>query len=74
MDKILLEMSFYWLSDDIVRFKIEVGVKEKCTKCNTCNMQNGLTAAQRAVVMSWRQQPLASTPTLILNVQRQNTQ
>ena len=27
-----LETSFYWLSDDIVRFKIEVGVEEKCTK------------------------------------------
>ena len=24
--------SFYWLSGDIVRFKIEVGVEEKCTK------------------------------------------
>jgi len=23
---------FHWLSDDIVRFKIEVGVDEKCTK------------------------------------------
>jgi len=22
----------FWLSDDIVRFKVEVGVKEKCTK------------------------------------------
>jgi len=32
MDKILLETSFYWLSDDVIRFKIEVGVYEKCTK------------------------------------------
>jgi len=31
-DKILLETSFYWLSDDVVRFKIEVGVYKKCTK------------------------------------------
>jgi len=31
-NKILLKTSFYWLSDDIVRFKIEMGVKEKCTK------------------------------------------
>jgi len=23
---------FHWLSDDIGRFKIEVGVEEKCTK------------------------------------------
>jgi len=30
-DKILLETSFYWLSDDTVRFKIEMGVSEKCT-------------------------------------------
>jgi len=29
---ITLETSFYWLSGDIVRFKIEVGVLEKCTK------------------------------------------
>jgi len=27
-----LETSFYWLSEDIVRFKIEVGFEEKCTK------------------------------------------
>jgi len=32
MDKISLESMFHWLSDDIVRFKIEVGVEEKCTK------------------------------------------
>jgi len=31
-DKMLLETSFYWLSDDIVRFKIKVGVSEKCAK------------------------------------------
>jgi len=23
---------FDWLSDDIVRFKIEMGIEEKCTK------------------------------------------
>jgi len=23
---------FHWLSDDVVRFKVEVGVEEKCTK------------------------------------------
>jgi len=32
MDKILLETSFYWLSDYVVRFKIGVGVYEKFTK------------------------------------------
>jgi len=31
-DNMLLETSFYWLSEDIVRFKIEVGVEEKCKK------------------------------------------
>jgi len=30
-----LETSLYWLSEDIVRFKIEVGVEEKCTKMLT---------------------------------------
>jgi len=32
MDNILLEMSFHWLSDDIVWFKIKLGVGEKCAK------------------------------------------
>ena len=32
MDNISLESMFHWLSDNIVRFKIEVGVEEKCTK------------------------------------------
>jgi len=27
-----LESVFHWLSDDIVRFKVEVGVEEKYTK------------------------------------------
>jgi len=27
-----LESMFHWLSEDIVRFKIEVGVEEKGTK------------------------------------------
>jgi len=34
-DNISLETSFHWLSEDIVRFKIEVGVEEKCTKMLT---------------------------------------
>jgi len=41
MDNKPLEYMFHWLSDDIVRFKIEVGVEEKCTKCNRYNTQNG---------------------------------
>jgi len=32
MDKISLETSFHWLSEDIARFKIEVGVGEKYAK------------------------------------------
>ena len=32
MDNISLEFVFHWLSDDIARFKIEVGVEEKFTK------------------------------------------
>jgi len=32
MDNISLESTFHRLSDDVVRFKIEVGVEEKCTK------------------------------------------
>jgi len=43
-DNISLETSFYWLSDDVVRFEIEVGVEEKCTKNNTYITQNGFSA------------------------------
>ena len=32
MDNISLESMSHWLSDDIVRFNIEVAVEEKCTK------------------------------------------
>jgi len=35
MDDISLETLLYWLSEDIVRFKIEVGIEEKCTKMLT---------------------------------------
>jgi len=31
----ILETSLSWLSKDIVRFKIEMGVEEKCTKMLT---------------------------------------
>jgi len=30
-----LETLFLWLSDDVVRFKIELGVVKKCTKMST---------------------------------------
>jgi len=35
MDNISLETMLYWLSEDVGRFKIEVGVEEKCTKMLT---------------------------------------
>jgi len=34
-DNISLETPFSWLSGDIVRFKIEMGVEKKCTKMLT---------------------------------------
>jgi len=34
MNNISLETSLSWLSDDIVRFKIEVGVGRNVQKCN----------------------------------------
>ena len=34
-DNISLETSFSWLFDDIVRFKIDMGVVKKCTKMST---------------------------------------
>ena len=34
-DNISLETSFSWLSDDVFRFKIEMGVVKKCTKMST---------------------------------------
>jgi len=43
MDKILLETSFYWLSDDVVRFKIDVGFYEKFA--NTATMALKMTIA-----------------------------
>ena len=49
----LLETSFYWLSGDIVRFKIEVGFRN-VQKCNSHITQNGFTAARRAAMTSWR--------------------
>jgi len=44
---------FYRLSDDIVRFEVEVQVSEKCRKCNTYITQNGFTTARRAAMTSW---------------------
>jgi len=30
-----LETTLFWLSDDVVRFKIKMGVVKKCTKMST---------------------------------------
>jgi len=38
-DNISLETSLSWLSDNIVRFKIEMGVEEKCTKMYTMSVR-----------------------------------
>jgi len=34
-ERYIVETLLYWLSEDIVRFKIKVGVEEKCTKMLT---------------------------------------
>ena len=33
-----METMLSWLSDDVVRFKIEMGVVKKCTKMSTSQM------------------------------------
>jgi len=40
-----LNSVYDWLSDDIVRFKIKVGVDEKCTKTLTLNTRKMAIAA-----------------------------
>ena len=50
MDKLLLETSFHWLSDDIARFKIKVGFTRNVQKCNKYNTQNDRSAAS----LLWR--------------------
>jgi len=39
LDNVSLETSLSWLSQDIVRFKIEMGVEVKCTKMYTVSVQ-----------------------------------
>jgi len=34
-DNMSLKTTFYWLSDDLVRFRIEVGLRRNVQKCNT---------------------------------------
>jgi len=48
MDSISLNSVYDWLSDDVVRFKIEVGVDEKCTKTLTLNTRKMAIAALAA--------------------------
>jgi len=48
-----LETTLSWLSDDVVRFKIEMGVVKKCTKMSTpCQMNfSGHASHATAVVI-----------------------
>jgi len=50
-DNISLETSLYWLSEDIVRFKIELGVEEKCTKMLTPFPMDFPQTPQHAVII-----------------------
>jgi len=47
-----METSLYWLSEDIVRFKIEVGVEEKCTKMFTPFPMDFLHTEEHAVIIN----------------------
>jgi len=49
MDNISLETSFHWLSDDLVRFKIIIGVGENMQKCNT--VSDVFASSQQQAVM-----------------------
>ena len=51
MDGISLETSLYWLSEDIVRFKIDVGVEEKCTKMLTLFPMDFLQMPEHAIII-----------------------
>jgi len=42
-------MSFHWLSDNIGRFKIEVGLAKNKQKCNT--ISDDLASSQQQAVM-----------------------
>jgi len=53
-DSISLNSVYHSLSDDIVRFKIEVGLEEKCTKTLTVNTRKMVIARlQRLTLLSW---------------------
>ena len=47
-----METSLYWLSEDIVRFKVEVGVEEKCTKMLTPFPMDFLHTPQHTVIIN----------------------
>jgi len=51
MDNISLETLLYWLSEDMVRFKIKVGVEEKCTKMLTPFPMDFPHTPQHAVII-----------------------
>jgi len=46
-----LETSLSWLSDDVVRFKIEMGVVKKCTKMSTPFQMNFSVHATHATAV-----------------------
>ena len=46
-----METLLSWLSDDVVRFKIEMGVEEKCTKMLTPFPMDFLHMPQHAVII-----------------------
>ena len=46
-----METSFSWLSEDIVRFKIDMGVVKKCTKMSTPFPMDFSHTPQHAVVI-----------------------
>ena len=46
-----METSLYWLSENIVRFKIEVGVVEKCTKMLTPFLMDFPHTPQHAIII-----------------------
>jgi len=47
----IIETSLYWLSEDIVRFKIEVGVEEKCTKMLTPSSMDFPHTPRHAIII-----------------------
>ena len=47
----IVETSLYWLSEDIARFKVKMGVEEKCTKMLTPSPMDFPHMPQHAVII-----------------------